>query len=209
VLRKDNFEKTEKLRELQASLNQANASNRVDISVARDREAQLVARHADTVRQLEQRVLQLQNADVTQLTQRLKTMTDQRNVLQRQMEALQGPLPAGPCLYELLLSMATCMNRMGKEEEDTGSVFLPFEPRPTFQDHVHRLVKKCLEGDGLGVRELGERQTRVFGLLNPVYAAAAQRGEHVEFVTRVSAGMVKTGGGKRKKKEFDEFGRMF
>ena len=175
------------------------------MAISRQRESRLVEEHADTVRRLEQRISQLQNANVTELTQRLKTMTDQRNMLQRQLDARQEVSPAGPSHYEVLLSMATCMNRMGKEVDESGSILREFEPRQTFQDHVHQLVKKCLDGSGLGVRDVGERQVRVFGLLNPVYSAASQRNEHVEFATRVSAEMVKTA--KRKKR--DEFGRQF
>jgi hypothetical protein len=207
TLRKDNFDKTNKLRELQANLDQSNTTHREDISISQQRESRLNAEHAETARKLEQRILQLQTADVKELTQRLKTTTADKNALQLR---INDQLDASPesTRYETLLAMAMCMNKMGKEEKDTGSLLRQFEPKPSFQDHVNKVVKRCLEGSGLNVREVGERQTEVFRLLNTVYVAGAQRGEHVDFVTTTKGKMVKSAGGE-KKRRFDEFGRPF
>jgi hypothetical protein len=71
-------------------------------------------------------------------------------------------------------------------------------PRPTFQDHVRRLVDKCLEGSGLDRQTVSERQEAVFRLLNPVYIAAMRRGEEIDIAERtVRVGLVKLGRQKR------------
>jgi hypothetical protein len=91
--------------------------------------------------------------------------------------------------YKALLAMAECMSLMGeREEEELDSE----NPKPTFQDHVHLLVRKSLEGSGLGFREVGRRQMEVFGLLNHVYVTAASKRERVPVLgTWLTGAMVK------------------
>lgn len=81
----------------------------------------------------------------------------------------------------------------------TSTVQIPDDsPRPTFQDHVRRLVDKCLEGSGLDRRTMCERQEAVFRLLNPVYISAMRRGEEIDIADRtMRVGMVKLGRQKR------------
>ena len=96
----------------------------------------------------------------------------------------------GTTPYLSLLNMAQCMSMMGEREEELDSD----NPRPTFQDYVNRLVRKCLEGSGLGLHEVGQRQTRVFGLLNRVYMTAATRRERdceMVVTTRIANGMAR------------------
>jgi hypothetical protein len=83
--------------------------------------------------------------------------------------ATEAELIGGTSHYKILLGMAQCMNLMGSREEDEDND----SPSPTFQDHVHLLVRKCLEGSGFGVRQVGQCQMEVFQLLNGVYNTAA------------------------------------
>ena len=202
-LRKGNVEKDIKIKEIHAQMNRESAAHGHDITGYQQRMARSNEQHAATQLILEQRITQLQSADVRELTQRLKTMTDNRNMLQRQLDHSQQRVVPGPTHYETLLAMAVCMNKMGKEDEDSGSLI--FEPKLSFQEHSNLLVKKCLEDCGLSLKQVGDCQTRVFGLLNKVYVAGAQRGEHVDVVTRISAGMAKVG--RKKQRGHDEFGR--
>lgn len=87
--------------------------------------------------------------------------------------------------YKILLEMAECMSLIGeREEEELDSD----HPTPTFQDHVHLLVRKCLEGSRLGVREVGRCQMEVFGLLNHVYVTAASKREKIHVLVSTLTG---------------------
>jgi len=172
--------------------------------------------HRDEVRKLRDRIEQLGGTNVSLLEANLKASDKRNKALVLQVEQLTRG-KSGPTHYDELFEMARCMSLLGADTQAEEVVlwlcvivvrFLMMSrdalqipdgfPRPTFQEHVRRLVDKCLEGSGLDRQTMSERQEAVFRLLNPVYISAIRRGEEVDIADRtMRVGMVKLGRQKR------------
>ena len=211
ALRRKNVEQCEQLAVKRVDLERISASEMTSVRMMEQRQLEPVQKYEERCRLLSARISDLEGGKLGVVETEARQLRDRNRALAQQVEHLMGPATPGPTHFDVLYDMAKCMNRMGKEEETVwrmrfvvcyvlcslvfflqNSDDLSAPPRITFQDHVKTLVKKCLEGSGVGQQGAASRQHEVFALLNAVYCAAIQRGEEVGIAERaLRVGMVK------------------
>ena len=183
-----------------------------EVKTFQEKDDMLQSKLKELKTQLAERVRGVESREDVSLLRREVQMAHERNRrLQTELDLLQ-PAVGGmddsglnpPTVYELLLQMAECMSQMGIRrknlpgpEKDADVHFNQGATPAVFQPHVNKLVALCSKGFGLGPKEVGERQTRVWGLLADVYLVAGAKKED-EAGSRVVGGL--TSGQMDKKK---------
>ena len=204
-----------KARDLQTELQRANQSMAAQHTREVAKRSETDAKHREAQRKLERRIQTLQEEmkelgalDARALQGQIEELRRSNHTLLEEAKRLAGAQASdgGETVYDLLLEMARCMHRMGQrrrhlqgpDSQDTEDA--ADATGAVFQARVERLVARCSEGFGLGVKALGERQKTVVGLLTDVYLEAGRRQEDeagMLAATRLTNGMVKATAAKR------------
>ena len=203
-LRKTAREQEAMITKLKAELASAGRVQRETIIAANEKEARLREESAKAYRELEMKV-RMPTKDERELRQSLQSLEERNKVLERRAREISALSETQPCFYDALHAMAVSMAKpLKKGPEEANDEW--GEVEPTFQQRVNTLVTKSLQGSGMGLRDIGVRQSEVFGLLNTVYIAAAAKKQPETYVMS-SGGMWTVD--KKRRRQFDEFGNPF